>query len=104
MNKQIEEMAEYLFKNPMVYDTYCREDCRCISIILHEAGYRKQSETAREIFAEIERILCSLDKRHMMCGNPKQSWGVRSAMAEIAQLKKKYEVQEDDQSTMESNI
>lgn len=46
--------------------------------------------TARVIFEDIEKCLCSLDRRHMMCGNPKQSWGVRSAMAEISELKKKY--------------
>ena len=49
-----------------------------------------KSEVAREIFEEIEKALDALDHRHMLCGNPKQSWGVRSAMTEIAEIKKKY--------------
>ena len=57
---------------------------------LYNAGYRKQSEVAREIFEEIEQVMSSLDRRYMASGNPKQSWGVRGAMAEIAELKKKY--------------
>ena len=81
MNKQVDEMAEYLFKDPMVYDTYCREGCRYISIILHEAGYRKQNEVATEIISEIEQAIFA--------------HGTNYAMKRIAELKKKYEVQEE---------
>ena len=49
-----------------------------------------KAEVAREIFEEIEKFMNSLDGRYMASGNPKQSWGVRGAMAEIAELKKKY--------------
>ena len=51
-------------------------------------GYRKAF--TEEIFSEIEERLNSLDRRHMLCGNPKQAWGVRGAMTEIAELKKKH--------------
>jgi CRISPR/Cas system-associated endonuclease/helicase Cas3 len=56
-----------------------------------EVDYREQVVvTAREIFAEIEETLALLDKRYMFNFNPKQAWGVRGAMTEIAELKKKY--------------
>lgn len=54
------------------------------------ADVAPRAEVAREIFEEIEKALDALDHRHMLCGNPKQSWGVRSAMTEIAEIKKKY--------------
>ena len=49
-----------------------------------------KAEVSREIFEEIERVMSSLDRRYMASENPKQSWGVRGAMTEIAELKKKY--------------
>ena len=93
-DKQIEEMAKDIEQarikatdttNSMNYGFgvwYAKE--------LYEKGYRKASEVAEEIFAEIEELLNSLDRRHMLCGNPKQAWGVRSAMTEIAELKNKH--------------
>lgn len=42
--KQIEEMAEYIFGNAITHDTRFKEDCRSIAIDLYNAGYRKQSE------------------------------------------------------------
>lgn len=65
MNKQIEEMAKVIIRG-------CREcnceECKhsegvlypdCVPLFtaeaLYKAGYRKASEVAREIFAEIER-------------------------------------------------
>ena len=98
MNKQVEEMAqvyeEARYKAQETLGSMNEGAGVWYAKAFYNAGYRRQDEVAREIFAEIDNILCSLDKRHMMCGNPKQSWGVRSAMAEIAALKKKYEVQE----------
>lgn len=102
MNKQIEEMAKIAFP---IYNEL-REDLARTAIFANETvckpmerlaiqGYRKASEVAREIFAEIEKLMTLLDKRHMQAGNPKQAWGIRNAMWEIAELKKKYEVTED---------
>lgn len=42
--KQIEEMAEYIFGNAITHDTQFKEDCRSIARDLYNAGYRKQSE------------------------------------------------------------
>ena len=59
--------------------------------IAYKNGYKQgQSDVAREIFAEIEAILHTLDRQHMLCGNPKQAWGIRSAETKIAELQKKY--------------
>lgn len=58
--KEIEEMAKIIarrsaaFRNPNVaFMTTARKTADSI----YNAGYRKQSEVAREIFDEIERIL-----------------------------------------------
>jgi hypothetical protein len=91
--KQIEKMA----KNVCHLDRTCDEcmtsfECKAMMYAkrFYNAGYRKASEVAREIFAEIENVMSSLDRRYMASGNPKQSWGVRGAMAELEELKKKY--------------
>lgn len=47
--KQIEEMAEYIFGNAITHDTRFREDCRSIARELYNAGYRKQSENTVEV-------------------------------------------------------
>ena len=59
MNKQIEEMARYIDKSDILCRTcgestytYCAD---AISELLYNAGYRRQDEVAKEIFAEIER-------------------------------------------------
>ena len=44
IEKQIEEMAEYIFGNAITHDTQFKEDCRSIARDLYNAGYRKQSE------------------------------------------------------------
>lgn len=62
MNRQIEEMAFDL----CVIDTckhLTREECadttcaHCEAEALYNAGYRKQEDVAREIFAEIDKML-----------------------------------------------
>ena len=81
MNKQIEEIKDCI---DSVYGADCAYygvDGIAIATVLHQQGYRKASEVAREIFAEIEKLLTLLDKRHMQAGNPKQSWGIRNAMS-----------------------
>jgi hypothetical protein len=64
--------------------------------IAYERGY---NQAVRDIFAEIEAILHTLDRQHMLCGNPKQAWGIRSAETKIAELKKKYVEGEEHDGT-----
>lgn len=50
-NEQIKEMADFLWRKTLIHT----EDlCHDVSETCYNAGYRKQSEVAREIFAEIE--------------------------------------------------
>lgn len=95
-DKQVEEMAIVLSDGgcrKCDCDANGRFNCKLLydAELLYNAGYRKASDVAREIFEEIEKLMNKLDKRHIACGNPKQAWGVRSAMTELAELKKKYE-------------
>lgn len=82
MNKQIEEMADALRTldslqyNPNYTVNYQR------AVGLYSLGYRKVSDVAREIFEEIEREI----KNHGIC----------YARRKIAEIKKKYEVTEDE--------
>lgn len=96
--KEIEEMSREICSE---YDCvipcqscgyYGYANCRDVKSAekLYIAGYRKASGVAREIFEEIEVLLASLDIRYIMSGNPKQAWGVRGAITELAELKKKY--------------
>ena len=93
-NREIEEMAKILcgMKNGcdgcMWDKVHCNE--RNYAEEIYNAGYRKATDVAAEIFEEIEEVMRSLDRRYMASGNPKQSWGVRGAMTEIAELKNKY--------------
>jgi sulfatase maturation enzyme AslB (radical SAM superfamily) len=97
-DKQIEDMARDICHLPRTCDE-C-EICAINGYICQakkyaeravDKGYVKASDVAREIFEEIEKLMNKLDKRHIACGNPKQAWGIRSAMTELAELKKKYE-------------
>ena len=56
-DKQIKEMAEIIYKETDLYNVDTAYD---ISTVLHDAGYRKSNEVAREIFEEIEKILLDL--------------------------------------------
>ena len=52
--KQIEEMANFLWHNTLIHT----EDlCHDVAESLVIAGYRKASEVARGIFAEIEKLM-----------------------------------------------
>lgn len=111
MNKQIEEMARVLNECCNEYDTlgnhirnkcsYCEcwsDDNHCCcsyntkeATALYNAGYRKASEVAEEIFAEIEASI-SLFSFHCDDDN-NYEWGVHDALVwvdeKIAELKKK---------------
>ena len=57
--KQIEEMASALnfCKNTPIEECHSKVDCKhCLAEQLYNAGYRKQSEIAEEIFAEADKI------------------------------------------------
>ena len=123
-DRQIEEMVRtvciQMRDYPKLTCKKCKADNRSTNAYcriqfemerLYNAGYRKvesvtfmggiveqmRAEVAREIFEEIETILRTLDKQHMLCGNPKQAWGVRSVETKIAELKKKYTEKSEEQ-------
>ena len=57
MNKQIDEMQNTLHQGlKPLKETYGTDE---LCSILYEAGYRRQSEVAKEIFAEIEKEIKS---------------------------------------------
>ena len=89
MNKQIEEMAKTLCedygecKKCTLSNPECENPCMISEDCerLYNQGYRKASEVAREIFAEIEKAILA--------------HGTKYAMKRLAELKKKYEVTEE---------
>ena len=104
MNKQIEEMQSTLHQGlKPLKETYGTDE---ICSILYNAGYRKQSEVAREIFAEIDKVL---DKQIRKCEVFHESekdlyqrtyfeggeWSARQIKGLIRELKKKYGVEKD---------
>ena len=56
-DKQIEEMAKDLQKHSFFYNGGCLMNYSTTAKLLYNAGYRKASEVAREIFEEIEEVL-----------------------------------------------
>ncbi len=101
-DKHIEEMAKDILKCGCVgtcleceYATLAEDDCACIDVKiaegLYNAGYRKASDVAEEIFVEIENILdrhsISYLKVGQICGEHYYD-GVMQF--DIAELKKKY--------------
>lgn len=68
MNKQIEEMAKTMHDGCAIVKgtNQCRgEDCLdCAAVTLHEAGYRKQEDVAREIFEELSATIMPLVESH----------------------------------------
>ena len=66
MNEKIEEMANDLEEEFVLCGTLSncgtKRCSRCFSKYLYEQGYRKESDTAREILAEIDDLtLCIID-------------------------------------------
>lgn len=78
-DKQIEEMAKAL--NGCTAN--CTDDCGCSEMehaeVLYNAGYRKSTDVAEEIFAEIDKLL-AVDR------NGEANLDVRA----LQRLKKKY--------------
>lgn len=59
--KQIEEMAEYIFGNAITHDTRFKEDCRSIAMDLYAASYRKQE------WISVEDRLPEENGRYLAC-------------------------------------
>ena len=57
MNKQIEEMAEAIFQNCQC-GLFFSEAEKIADFVINKQGYRKSTDVAREIFAELETVLC----------------------------------------------
>ena len=86
MDKQIEEMAKLLCGATNGCDDCMFNKVNCYehkdAEELYNAGYRKQSEVAEEIFAEIDRFIHKvLNDEHYIMGD--MCW-------DVAELKKKY--------------
>lgn len=92
MKEQIEEMTFILSNccddvpNDVCENTPCN---RCRAKRLYNAGYRKQSETAEEIFKDIYQILADADIRYEVVpegGNP----AIEYIFNAVAEQRKKY--------------
>ena len=94
--KQIEEMAEKMIEIQQNFNEYCAKPCRECELggvvnceshykaeALYNAGYRKQSEIAREIF---ELIDCAF--------SPVLVYNGYTVKEYLAELKKKYKKEE----------
>ena len=91
--KQIEELKNILLEESnRFYGLECDEACAyCEASAVFDAGYRKQSEVAKEIFDEIERIL----SLNYCCCLPQgvtehYEYYEGNIAKDIAELKKKY--------------
>lgn len=100
MNKKIEELAEeLLFYTIIPNDELCDE----VAEYIINAGYRKQEDVAREIFAEIEEVFFKYADKFSSVGECKLLEPVRQAVlfsinelfVYVDDLKKKYGVTEE---------
>ena len=81
--KQIEEMAKAILYAGDTYDTCNKDDCETIASLIYNAGYRKASDVAREIFEEIDK--------HFLCGTTPLGLRIYSiGSATYIKLKNKY--------------
>ena len=93
--KQIEEMAN-ITRVWCEIDNSCGschwETCNeCLAECLYKAGYRKASDVAREIFAEIERIAMSKIDGDLSIAVLNDTYYIEA----IDELKKKYESEDN---------
>lgn len=107
MNKQIEEMVIALYESQHEYDKAWHE---CLQnngkrperknvfdakYLVEKKGYRKQSDTAREIFAETIKTVGQIITSNIEGDNSLVETEVDIVHA-LAELKKKYGVMEDE--------
>ena len=88
--KQIEELTNFLWEQNDCLELYSKGDCRQLAIELVDAGYRKASEVAREIFEKIDKIL-KTQERYLYC-NPSLTYIYEL----IEELKQNYTEVEND--------
>ena len=97
--KQIEDISNILWHIPNNYFLNSYNDCeRIAECIYDDGGYRKQSEVAKEIFDEIERIL----SLNYCCCLPQGAtehyeYYEGNIAKDIAELKKKYTGEKEDE-------
>lgn len=98
MNKQIERMAqvyeEARYKAQETLGSMNEGAGIWYAKAFYNAGYRRQDEVAREIFAEIEKLLY---RKCFLVRADRDVTGLIIDGELFAELKKKYEVQEDEQ-------
>lgn len=129
MNKQIDEIAKLICTYPQCihYNIIggCENtECSTVDIAeqLYKAGYHRQDEVAREIFTQLEEeIEAALKSNYRARAEHLNKYPenysleivsnihgkintLRGIQDFIEELKKKYEVPNDEQSTTESNI
>ena len=94
--KQIEEMAEAIFQNcncGLFFD----EAEKIARFVIEEQVYRKQSEVAREIFDEIEKLV-STNKKTVACATYEETiFYIEDFIEDLAELKKKYTGEKEDE-------
>jgi hypothetical protein len=67
-DKQIEEMAEFLYNN-RPWPELWEEDAQDIAKVLCSAGYRKASDVAREILREVDNALHDMAMEYLAAGH-----------------------------------
>lgn len=86
MNKQIEELAEAIFQNCQC-GLFFSEAEKIADFVINKLDYRKASDVAKEIFAEIEEF---------MIDNTIYKMPAKSMLSsKFAELKKKYESEKE---------
>lgn len=87
--KQIEEMAKAIDKSYWRIEqdfTGCHINSTEIAKALYNAGYRKSTDFAEEIFAEIDKVVYQLMNN--------LNYSIGDTVYDIAELKKKYTEEE----------
>ena len=96
--KEIEEIANILWHIPDNYFLNSYNDCeRIAECIYDDGGYRKQSEVAKEIFDEIEKLV-STNKKTVACATYEETiFYIEDFIEDLAELKKKYTGEKEDE-------
>ena len=94
--KQIEEMAEAIFQNCNC-GLFFSEAEKIARFVIEEQCYRKQSEVAKEIFEEIEKLV-STNKKTVGCATYEETiFYIEDFIEDLAELKKKYTGEKEDE-------
>lgn len=94
--KQIEEMAEAIFQNCNC-GLFFSEAEKIARFVIEEQGYRKQSEVAKEIFDEIEKLV-STNEKTVGCATYEETiFYIEDFIEDLAELKRKYAGEKEDE-------